>query len=444
MITRDFEQKVAENQRIIANYWRPYQLRWLNDDSRFKIACKSRQIGLSEVVIYEAIEECLSRPYHNVYLASASLREAKELLRRATIWINVILPAITGLPPQAECKKTELIFGNNSRIQALPAEKIRSRSGTVILDEMAFMLRSKEVWAAIAPATEARADLKVRVISTPYGDSGQYHAIWTNQEGRYNDWSRHEVNVYLAAKEGFPVDPDDLKARYPNSIFEQEFNCQFVTDEDQLFSNALLQSATYEDFEIPERHELFGGVDWASVNDRSVFSSICKPRHGVPHVLKPLEIKPAATQMDFADQEAILIRHIKESPYTRLVTDGAGEGSASSQNLRKEFGSAIHTIKGSQWSQVHDQIPFLKDDLQKGELRLPNDRDLLRDFRSIKKKVLTSRKIKYEAQRDQWGHADSFDATLLAYHALRLSESTASKVTPGAASRARTQNRIML
>lgn len=418
--------RVQQNRQLVQNYWRPYQNAWFCDDSRLKICLKSRQIGMSEALIWDAIMECQQYRYHNVYLASLSFREAKELIRRARIWIEKILPSITGKPPIAECTKTQISFHNGSRIMALPAKKIRSRSGTIILDEFAFYQNPNEVWAAVAPAIESNPNMNISIVSTPYGADGKFYEIWNNEEGNYDQWSRHKIDVYKAAKQGFPVDPDDLKERYPY-IFDQEFGCQFVTDEDQFFTNDLLMKATYDDHwmehipapdedEKEPEMEWFGGLDLATSKDKSVFSTLLALEHE-SLVLEPDIIKDANERMDYDDQEKKIHTILDNRAYSRVAVDAAGEGSATGQNLRKKYGSSlISEIKGSKWKGVLEKIPKLRHDLETGDVKIPRDQNLLRAFRSIEKSVKSNRSVKWKAEQNKHGHADEFYATLLAYH----------------------------
>lgn len=421
-------KKIQKNQALMSQYWRLYQLILLRDKSRFRIIRKSRQIGISECIIYEAISECVERDYHNVYLASMSLREAKELIRRAAFWLQVILPAITGKPCTTICQKTTLEFANGSRIEALPAEKIRSRSGSIYLDEFAFMKRPDAVWAAIAPATEAKKDLKITIISTPLGDKGMFFDIWksaSESKGVWKDWSPHFIDVYRAANDGFPVDPEDLKERYPSDIFAQEFEAKFISDQNQFFSNDLLRSCLYDD--LPDiDYTAFGGLDLAESVDASVFSQLREYKD--KFLLPPNLIKEAGDQRDFSDQEVDIFDILDNNPFRKVAVDAAGNGSSTAQNLFKKYPQAIRKIKSGHWKKVYERIPYMRDDMEKKKLYLPNDRHLLRDFRAIQRKTLTNHRVTYEATRNQHGHADSFYSSLLAYEASMTPESSNSKV----------------
>lgn len=433
---------IEANRELLKNYWRPYQKEWLEDRSRFKICLKSRQIGMSEALVFEAILLCLQSPFYNVYVASISLREAKELIRRATIWAETILPSVTGQSLGTVSTATQILFPNKSRIQALPADKIRSRSGTIILDEFAFMPRADEVWAAIAPATEARPDLKVIIVSTPLGDTGMYHEIWqsaSNQQGPFKDWSTHRIDVIRASQEGFPVDPEELKTRYPRSIYEQEFMCSFGSDEGQVFSTSLILKSIY-DTEVISSGVRFVGVDWAESHDASIASSIVMGPH-FNYVSEPFVIKEAGTHMDYSEQDKRLEEHLKDINPLSIIADGVGTGSASSQVLKSLYPTQTRIVKN--WKDLYELIPYLKKDMEDRKLRLNPDRQLIRDFRSLRKTVHPGRPPSYDITRVRGeGHGDRFFATLLAYDGLyRYENRPSQEITPVLRTRSSSRNR---
>ena len=60
----------------------PYQWRWVEDDARFKIACKARQIGFTFAAAYRVVRKRLAQPGLTVWL-SASERQALEAMEHA-------------------------------------------------------------------------------------------------------------------------------------------------------------------------------------------------------------------------------------------------------------------------------------------------------------------------------------------------------------------------
>jgi phage FluMu gp28-like protein len=59
---------------------RPYQQRWIDDDSRFKCAVKSARIGYSFATGLEAILDCLEHPNTTWTILSASKAQSNEFI----------------------------------------------------------------------------------------------------------------------------------------------------------------------------------------------------------------------------------------------------------------------------------------------------------------------------------------------------------------------------
>lgn len=402
-------------QDLLKSYLRPYQRRFIEDSNNRLICLKARQIGMSETVSILALLTALSRRRHDVFLASLSLREAKELLRTVAKWIEVLRSAGLNIPVK-KITATVIEFSNSSRIVALPAKSIRGRSGTIILDEFAFYVHDREVWKAVSPAAEARKDLRIILISTPWGASGVFYDIWSDKQGIYGDWSRHEIDVYQAAAEGFPVDPEGLKQRNPSDIFEQEFCCKFQSDINQYFSHELLRRSLYDpdDFELVG--SLFAGIDLASRRDGSVFSPITI-MGDARYLHETTLLKPPGEAKDYTEQEAQALEMLSEASFEGIAVDATGEGAQLGQNLRRIHKQLVKEVRSGDWKTVYEDVPKIRKALEQGKLWIPtSDRRLISAFGKIERKESTNKTVKYEATRDKDGHGDEFSAALLAFH----------------------------
>jgi hypothetical protein len=60
---------------------RPYQQRWVDDRSRFKIAVKSARIGFSFATALEAVLDCLENPNASWTVLSASKAQSVEFVQ---------------------------------------------------------------------------------------------------------------------------------------------------------------------------------------------------------------------------------------------------------------------------------------------------------------------------------------------------------------------------
>ena len=415
---------------VLESYLRPYQREWIEDLSPRKIALKSRRVGFSQAAIVEALLEAMRHTGRDVYLVSTTYTDAKELLKRLDDFITALELAGLALPI-TERLTTRMAFANGSRIIPIPAHRVRGRGGTIIWDEVAYTARAREHWAAIAPAADTDPTMRVVLISTPFGASGLYHDIWHDDSGEYGRWSRHQVDIYQAADQGFPVDAEELRAKYDEVTWRQEFCCEFLDDVDQYFDFDLIRRAQYAPSEAPEwladPAQLLGGLDLGSASSGSYLAPLASPGRDVDvgtrrlsrelWALDPVEIKAPGAARDYEDQRRHASQILSSRSYDRLAVDANGEGAQVAQDLRRDHGEIILAVRGGQWSHVYELIPDMRAALERGLLRLPYSATLRTAMAKIRRKTTSTGQVRYEARTDAEGHADAFYALLLGYYA---------------------------
>lgn len=411
---------------VLGSYLRPYQRRFISDPSKRIICLKSRRIGMSETVVIMAILLATSRGRHDVHLCSTNFSNAKELVRRASNWVHVLQKSGLNLGVVKDTA-TVIEFSNGSRIIAMPLLSVRGRTGTIIADEYAFALHDRKAWEGIGPVADTDPDLRVILISTPFGASGMFWEIWADPSKQHGDWSRHKIDIYQAAKEGFPVDPEKLRKQYPSDVWAQEFLCEFLSDISQYFSHDLIRRCAYDVEDLPgglPSGELYAGIDLASVQDASVFGPAIES--GEDFWLRPPTIiKQAGNMMDYTEQFQRALSLLRADPYSGVSVDATGEGAQFGQDLRREFGwRAINEVGGGEWKKVYELVPQMRLAMERGKLHIPRDPRLMRAFAKIQRTQTTQQNIKYTAQKDAEGHADEFSAALLAYHAAQQAKQT--------------------
>jgi phage FluMu gp28-like protein len=165
----------------------PYQLRWIEDGSRFKLAVKATQIGYSYAAALEAVLDCVERETMWIVLSRGE-RQSLEFMQKARQHVRALKVIDSSMESsffeQTNELKHEVKFPNGSRIIGLPAnaDTARGYTGNMILDEFAFHAQDQEIWAA-AFGRVSRGDLKLRVISTPNGERGN---VLPASQGRRN------------------------------------------------------------------------------------------------------------------------------------------------------------------------------------------------------------------------------------------------------------------
>ena len=163
----------------------PYQRRWVEDSSRFKLAVKATQIGYSFAASLEAVLDCLERRTLWIVLSRGE-RQSLEFMQKVLQHVEAMRIAAGSLETSffenTEVRELAVKFPNGSRIIGLPAnpDTARGYTGNMILDEFAFHQQDREIWAA-AFGRVSRGDLKLRVISTPNGQRGKYYELAKQQ-----------------------------------------------------------------------------------------------------------------------------------------------------------------------------------------------------------------------------------------------------------------------
>lgn len=236
-----------------------YQRDFLEDPSLRIIALKSRQIGFSDAAALKVVNECHETPETGWLLASAGMRQAKELMRKVKRHIKVI-NAIARFYEEETIVDDQKIsveaveFKNDSRIISVPANEdtIRSFSENVLLDEFGFHRNGKAIWSALAPAA-ATFGKKIIILSTPNGAQGMFYDLWTKNDS----FKKYKVTIEDAVAQGFPIDIEQIKKDFADvpEAYEQEFMCIFLDGSMLWIPMELITDATAQ-WEIPIfRHE---------------------------------------------------------------------------------------------------------------------------------------------------------------------------------------------
>ncbi len=212
----------------------PSQRDVLLSDAHQLIILASRQSGKSTVSSIRALHRALYTPASLVLLLAPSYRQSKELFRK-------VKHALASLPfavPVASESALEIEFNNGSRIVALPGkeETIRGFSGVslLIVDEASRV--PDALYQAVRPMLAVSGG-DIILLSTPFGKRGFFHHEWNEGAG----WHR----VKVTADDCPRISPEWLEQER-KSIgewwFRQEYMCDFVETDDQVFA--------YEDIQL--------------------------------------------------------------------------------------------------------------------------------------------------------------------------------------------------
>jgi phage FluMu gp28-like protein len=418
----------------------PYQTHFLQDRSRFRWIVKSRQVGFSFIMALEALARCHLKENHTAVFVSFNLDEAKERILQAR-QVHEELPLAFQKRLVVD-SKTELAFESNgpnkrlSRILSLPSKAPRGMKGTAYLDEMAHYLADREVYRGTT-ALILRSDGQLTGSSTPLGRRGIFWEIAKEELRKYPHHSRQFVPWWLcrffcndpahAARAADQMSTEDRVAEFGKppiheqleslalEDFQQEFENSFVDESYSFYPYELILGAMSDDVRLVSsverlptpRGRFVAGFDVGRTRDRSelaVFEEI--EGRFICRMLRSFDGVP------FSEQEVELRGLLNTVPIARLSIDRSGIGMNLAENLARDYPNVLpEDFTNNTKERWATDLKIL---LQHRDIMLPRDRELVSQFHSIRRRVLPSGKVSFDAERTGKGHADRFWAVALA------------------------------
>lgn len=315
-------------------------------------------------------------------------------------------------PKGATETRTECVLASGAEIVALPAkpETIRGYTGDVHLDEFALHADAAEIIAAVVPATTL--GFTVSIASTPFGDDGEFTRVYRDAERL--GFERHTTSIHDAVAAGFPADVESLHALLSSpEDFEQEYEVAFISAMGAYLDAELLRRSIADaPDETPEGALITIGVDVARRVDLTVAAAMVRvaPRSFVRDLLV-MRNEPLPAQTDRV--HAFALAH---GAY-RVAVDATGLGQHMADELARRGPYAVDAVQFTSDSKER-MVTLTRAALERGELALLDDRDLIADFHAIRRSVTSGGVVRYDAERsEQRGHADRFWAVALALSA---------------------------
>ena len=414
----------------------PYQRRWLEDKSRFKIGMMSRQIGKTFTTCGECVDDCIQAEIEGRrsrwVILSRGERQAAEAMAEAIQPItrafygayNTLLKG--GAPqysegefrapqekgPDAVYKMLEVKYPGGSRITALPAnpDTARGFSANVILDEFAFHAKSREIWTALFPVI-SKGGQKLRVISTPNGKGNKFFELMTGED---SVWSRHAIDIYQAVAEGCPRNVDELRAGMADEdAWAQEYELKWLDEASSWLDYELISACESPFAGQPVRYNggpCFVGIDIAARNDLFVIWVI----EADDGRLVTREII-AEKRLSFARQDELLDDVFRRYRVVRCAMDQTGMGEKPVEDAKRRHGEArVDGVIFGVGTKL-DLAIGLKEAMQDRRLLVPAGDPVLRaDLHAIRSRVGPTGIRRLVAEGETDGHADRFWAGALA------------------------------
>lgn len=413
--------------QLESNLLRPYQQRWVLDESRLALAVKGAQLGYSTATAALAVMDCLERPNNLWILLSRSERQSLELAEKAKAWASSVLGASfqsqAGAYGRTSVTQHMIKFdGTGSRVIALSAnpDTARGYTGNAALDEFAFHQDAEAIFRAVYRQTTL--GYKVRILSTPNGQKGKFHALARQvgldggvrperQPVTGEAWSGHWCDIHLAVEEGAPLDIAAIRDGCDAETFEQEYLCQFITTVSEWIGAEALEEVidheASQHFGGAQPLSLVAGWDVARGKDLSVLwlseavGDVTWTR-GIVEMTRmslPRQIEQARALMPF-------IR--------RLHLDPSSIGLGVAEVLEHEFPGRVQRVQFT--SANKERLAVLaKRRIEQKKVRVPDIAVVRHSFRAIRRNSNKWGQASFDAERDRkFGHGDHFWAFALA------------------------------
>ena len=450
----------------------PWQEDFILSSKQFKSIVKSRRTGFSFVTALNALSKAMdpARQKFTMQFVSYNESDALEKIRYAKEFFESI-PKWARKTVVTE-NKSELEFldtngKTTSRLISMPCRPPRGKGGSISLDEFGIFLpnMSKQVYTAALYVISRGGTIEVG--STPLGCIGRFYEICTDRK-KYPAYERFEVpwwfstglcvDVATAVKEAPYMNTaervekfatETLKEIFLNDVledFQQECECLFIDSAESYITLEEIYQCTpgmdkeYEysekDFESGESESFFGNeLQIKHTVDAMVTEPYDPEKDGVLYLGYDIAKKRDATSIfllgllpdgrkkvygyeelrakDFEYQLNCIRALMQSLPIRRLCLDSTGMGAPIFEKLQKEFSVKVEGIDFNV-NNKEVMAQNVKIGLQRKEFILPNDKNLHHQIHSIRRIPTTGGHFRYDADRDENGHADSFWAFALA------------------------------
>lgn len=237
----------------------PFQVRIIKafHENRFTIALTARQMGKTTVAAGYLLWKAMFTPDTTILVTANKLVQALEIMDRIRF-------AYENCPDFIRCgikeyNKGTIAFDNGSKIvaRATSADAGRGLSITLLyLDEFAFVPPNKatDFWTSIQPVLSTGGSCIIT--STPKSDEDQFAQIWRKANQNTDEYGNPRkdgrgVNDFFPVKVPWWEHPErDEKWAKPyreqlgEARFRQEFECDFVTDDETLINPLTLSGMT--------------------------------------------------------------------------------------------------------------------------------------------------------------------------------------------------------
>ena len=461
---------------LLLDFW---QDAYIKSMARFIAIVKSRRVGFSFISSMKGLIKAMDpdRVGYTQQFVSYNEEDALEKITYAKQFYDSI-PDCDAKKKLIVDNKSMLVFQDKngitqSRLISIPCRPPRGKGGTITLDEFAIYLpkMQKLVYDAALPVISRGGCIEIG--SSPLGKIGHFYDILTDKE-RY-DYERYNIkwwfcrdlciDVPTAIKVAPTMSTPErvetfgtkiIKMIYKNTdidTFKQEYECDFIdsaesyitldliyantpgkrdgdidlsacqnmSDEEYWEYNRGIDFQSYKDIDSailhynPEYHgnSLYLGFDVGRTHDATAIYIMGLMPDNKKRGFARIELK----NIPFDEQKETILKAYANLPIFKGCMDATGIGRPIYEELHNKLGDKMQGVVFTPETKEVMAID-VKRGLEQREFLLENDKEFHVQIHSIKRTNNGGKYFKYDADRNEKGHADSFWAWALANNAV--------------------------
>jgi phage FluMu gp28-like protein len=211
--------EIARLEALRRDYFLPYQIKWIKDDSPLKLYPKSRRIGVTYATSYRCMRKCLANDKLTQWVSSKDLGLAQEFVQQyVRKWCELANIVASGLAGDdvvvlgndpktgVEITAFQVRFPNGSRIMSLSSNPraFAGKGGDILIDEMDLHEDQAPLYDMAMPCTDWGGQLEIVSAYDPQGSSETVFAklVEEAKHGNPKGWALHETTLEDAVAEG--------------------------------------------------------------------------------------------------------------------------------------------------------------------------------------------------------------------------------------------------
>jgi len=430
------------------DYFLPYQVDWILDDSPMKLSEKSRRVGYTYSTSYRSNRKCLSRPPDFIqYVSSRDLPTAKDFVAvYVAKWAKMANAIATGLmgeneiivDPEKGIRAFVVKYAHGPQIISLSStpEAFAGKGGDVLLDEVDLHPDPGTLLDMATPCTIMGGQVEAVSAYKPDGSPDSVFAKVCQDAKGANpmDWSFHRTTLLDAIDQGYVEKVNEITGRKQTreefiascrakcrteAAWRSQYLCEPSDEGGTLLSYELIglnespEASLDYDYEKLKRcaGDLYLGMDIGRRHDLGmIWLDELLGDVSVTRVVRVFDRRP------FREMREALYSFLELPSMRRACIDESGLGMQLAEEAKERFGYLVEplTLSGPVKEVLAMQaLRYFQD----RKTRNPASEPIREAFHKIKKTVTPAGNVRFDGDRDDAGHVDEFWARALALNA---------------------------